>query len=216
MSELDIIWMSNLQNHINATIILKVNIAKNKNQMLVANYCQWKGNPPHCNFNSWLDTDCEMGFKEMLFLWKKSCRSRIKCRDVNIDRLLNCKPTCFRRGQRPTLLDLVLSNFPEWINNLTREHQCVSFTMRIKEVKTNVQFYKIRGRRYLTAERILPLIKENAKLNNFFKMTDADLIADTFTKEFKAIINFMAPSRRIHKNKRNKQKLSKETIDAIN
>ena len=74
------------------------------------------------------------------------------------------------------------------------EHQCVSFTMKIKEVKKNVQFYKIRGRRYLTAERILPLIKENAKFNNFFKMTDADLIADTFTKEFKAIINFMAPS----------------------
>ena len=95
MSELDIIWMSNLQNHINATIILKVNIAKNKNQMLVANYCQWKGNPPHCNFNSWLDTDCELGFIEMLFLWKKSCRSGIKCtiiRDINIDRLPENNP----------------------------------------------------------------------------------------------------------------------------
>merc|ERR1711954_141090 len=87
--------------------------------------------------------------------------------------------------------------------------------MKIKEVITNVQFYKIRDRRNLTATNILPLIESNNELQQIFQMSDPEKIANTFTKELETIIEYLAPSRRIQRNNKNKQKLKQDTIAAI-
>ena len=94
--------------------------------------------------------------------------------------LLNSKPTRYRQGQNPTLIDLVLSNSPKRIHdvenviNHTSEHQGVVFTLKIKDIKTNIQFCKTRDRRRLNAANILPMIEDSRKLQEIFQISDVE------------------------------------------
>ena len=104
-ADLDIIRLIDLENQINPVIILKIKTAKNKNHILVCNYRQWKGTSPQCNYNSRLDSDCIARFKQMLLLWRRSCKAGARCTiigDINIDRLPENDPS-----NRPDLKNLI-------------------------------------------------------------------------------------------------------------
>ena len=135
--------------------------------------------------------------------------------------LLKLKPTRYRQGQRPTLIDLILSNSPERIENIenvinhTSEHQGVMFTIEIKEVTTNVQFCKTWDKRLLNAENILPMIENSSRLQEIFQKTDVDEIVTTFTEDLKKIKQTLATLQRVQLNKKSKLKISKETAEVI-
>ena len=81
--------------------------------------------------------------------------------------LINKKPSRFRINQRPTLLDLVLTNKPELISetknicNHCSEHDGIFNIIQCKSTTTNVQFTIRRDTRNLTPENLDMHIKNN-------------------------------------------------------
>ena len=107
---------------------------------------------------------------------------------------MNTKATRYRVNQRPTLLDLIITNKPETISNIKNvsnhcsEHMGVICTVKIEESATSVQFVKTRKNWLLTKETQMPLIYNNVKLQEIFCTGDPNKIANILTDEMDEII----------------------------
>ena len=128
---------------------MNVKSSKSKHHMIIANYRQWKSTSVSCEYSSRNDEDAVKRFKDMTDIWSNVVKlGKHIFGDINIDRLesndpenrpdlrnlipilkefqsdhniilKNNKATRFRNNQRPTMLDLVMSNTPNNIENVT-------------------------------------------------------------------------------------------------
>ena len=135
--------------------------------------------------------------------------------------LVNKEPTRYRHGQRPTLLDLILTTQPQNISeianisNFCSEHMGVYCKIKLNQIVINQQFRKVRSRKNLIASVLMPLIDENENLQKIFSTSDPEIIASTLTKEIDDIIEYVAPSKLIQIKKTDKLRITKETKDKI-
>ena len=135
--------------------------------------------------------------------------------------LMNNEPTRFRHGQRPTLLDLVITNSPQNVSNVKNisnfcsEHMGVFCRINIDQVIINQQFRKIRNRINLNSKTLMPLIENNLKLQGIFSTSEPDTIAETLTTEIDNIVESVAPSKIIQIKKKDNLKITGETRNKI-
>ena len=135
--------------------------------------------------------------------------------------LINTEPTRYRHGQRPTLLDLIISNSPQNISNVKNisnfcsEHMGVMCRININQLIINPQFRKIRCRKNLNSSILMPLIENNQKLQSIFSTSNPDFIADTLTNEIDIIVESVAPSKLVQIQKKDKLKITGETRTKI-
>ena len=135
--------------------------------------------------------------------------------------LVNSKPTRFRQNQRPTLIDLIMTNKPDLIKdhkniiNHCSEHFGVKCEIKAVPDQIYPQFMNIRSRVNLTSSNLMNLIESNQNLCDIFSMTDPDDISDTLLKELNNIINEIAPIKKVQITKYNRLKLNKELTNEI-
>merc|ERR1711954_142775 len=133
--------------------------------------------------------------------------------------LINNKPTRYRAGQTPSLLDLIMSNRPDlissWENftNLCSEHFGVICTIKSKPESINPQFFKTRNHRNLTAGNLMIKIESNRNLTEIFSETSPNRIAETLIKEMNTIIEEISPERKIQITRKNRLNLSHRLIE---
>ena len=251
--KLEVQRLTNLENNINPTIVLTVKTSAKKHHTVVANYRQWKGTAPTCDFNERNDDHSIKRFKEMLKVWEEAIKlgnPTTIVGDINIDRhepndpesradiknlipmlkdfqsnhnvvLTNKEPTRYRHGQRPSLLDLILTTRPQNlceifnISNFCSEHMGVHCKIKINKLLVNQQFRKVRNRKNLIASILMPLIEDNDNLQGIFRTSDPDVIARTLTDEIDVIIEKVAPSKMVQIKKVDRMKITGETKDKI-
>ena len=117
--------------------------------------------------------------------------------DLNCTQL-NWKPTRFRAGQRPTCLDLVISNVPAKIadispvTNLTSEHEGISCKYSDSDFSCPEQFNCFRRYKNVTTTNILNCM--NMELYNaIFSMSEPDDIANNIINMMTETIDILAP-----------------------
>ena len=77
-----------LENQINACIVLEVTRSKNKKVFIVGNYRQWRGKSPQCTFNEYQNDHQVKRFKSLIDIWTEVTRlgPTLILGDINIDR----------------------------------------------------------------------------------------------------------------------------------
>ena len=124
--------------------------------------------------------------------------------DINLQQC-NFKPTRFRDGQNPSLLDLVLCSRPlninciETFNSNVADHKCVGFQYHVKELVNQEQFILIRNWKLVNSTILMNHIESNLNLTEIFSLTDPDEIAKTIILEMNKILEEIAPSRIVQK-----------------
>ena len=121
--------------------------------------------------------------------------------------LMNNKNTRHRRLDRPTLLDLVLTNCPHKItsvtnlSNVTSEHDAVSCIVRTETSLQEPQYMWVRPSRELNAENMLPFL-EGDKFNKVFNYQDPDLAFKKFDDAVQNMEDCLAPKTRVQVKKK--------------
>ena len=114
----------NLENNINSTMVFTINTSARKKHTLIANYKQCKGTASKYEYNERTvvgdlnldrhepnDPEARPDVKTIIPLLK-DFQAR------HIISLQNRKPRCYRVGQRPSLLDLILTSHHQNISNI--------------------------------------------------------------------------------------------------
>ena len=110
----------------------------------------------------------------------------------------NWQPTRFRAGQRPTCLDLVISNCPTKIAevnpviNNTSEHEGIKCKFSDSDYICPVQFGSSRRYNNMTKQNILSTI-DHDHYNSIFSISDPDVIAEAIIEVFTNVIDTLAP-----------------------
>ena len=100
-----------LENDINPTIVLKLEISKVKHHFIIGNYRQWKGVSPQCSFNNRSEEDSIKRFESMTKIWTDVLikgKPTYIVGDINIDRIESNDP---ERRQDIKKLIPILTNF---------------------------------------------------------------------------------------------------------
>ena len=151
-------------------------------------------------------------------------RSRIKSlidayemmrNDCNICQL-NFKPTRYRRGQRPSLLDHFMTNAPnrvdgvETIHNHIADHTFVKLNFHREVLQSKPQFREVRDYKNLNSDNLMKEIEENEELQSVFSKECPNDIFKTLITELNKIIDKLAPSKLIQIKKKDQPYMSPE------
>ena len=138
--------------------------------------------------------------------------------EVNNVTQLNWLPTRFRANQKPSTLDLYITNIPKKtkdirnVSNITSEHQGVTVNIEVNDIQIREQFFTVRDYKSLTNNNLEPMVNEHPNLQDCFNFMNPNLITPMINDGLSEIINKIAPEKRIQKN--NKEIYwSRETIE---
>ena len=113
---------------------------------------------------------------------------------------LNWNPTRRRARQRPSCLDLFLTNIPakiakvEPIINNTSEHEEIRCSFSDTEFTCNEQFITFRKYEHMKTHNIMEYLDED-KYHEIFQISDVEMIAEKIMSLFTEIIDILAPER---------------------
>ena len=140
-------------------------------------------------------------------------------RDNNLTQM-NHKPTRHRCNQRSTLLDLFYVNSPEKCTdirngaNSTSEHDYVVMTVQNQSIIRKKQFYMTRDTRNLVYANLEHMINNSEDLQSLFSEDDPDEIAEKYINGWNAIIEELAPLKRVQI-KRDHEDMVSEASDTL-
>ena len=122
---------------------------------------------------------------------------------------MNSKPTRFFNSQKPSLLDLILSNEPQSISEVQNiktglaDHDGVSCTLNCRGLVSRPQFHIARNYDMLNAANIMEMIDKDYEIQSIFGETDPNPIANKLNEGLNRIALKLVKKTKIQNNKHN-------------
>ena len=133
----------------------------------------------------------------------------------------NNELTRFQQNQDPSCIDHLYSNCPRNISNvithknLFSDHSLISLIYNTKSKFYTPKFTNVRNFKLLSRERMLLFLDNSIELNKIFNYTDPEVIANIMQIELNAMINIIAPCKRIQIKKNYQGYLTESTREKI-
>ena len=133
--------------------------------------------------------------------------------------ILNKKHTRYSSHQSPSTLDHIVTNMPEFMSDVTTEHNLISDHCTLtcsylgESREYRPRFRVIRDWKSLTPDRLKYAVQKNIKLQNLTYELDTNVVAETLHCELNNIIDDIAPQRRVYNTKDYEPYLTTEIRD---